>query len=184
MTTTATTRHAFLRRLAGAAALNAGIYEEVEADRTATTQAVAVVLLSSVAAGLGARGIGGNAAGNVAFFAVLALMAWATWALVAYEIGTRILPEAQTHTDVGELLRTLGFAAAPGLLCVLGLIPHAAAPAFAMASAWMFVTSIVAIRQALDFTSTARAIAVSALGWVLALVIGGAAGFFFGPHVS
>src|SRR5205807_2259490 len=101
-------------------ALDAAIYEEVEADPTAGVQAGAVVVLSSLAAGIGARGFAQNSLPNIAFITVASLMAWACWALVTYQIGGRIMPEPETAVDVGELLRTIGFAAAPGLLRVFG----------------------------------------------------------------
>src|SRR5205823_2451248 len=121
MATTMT--NTFLQRLIGAAALDAAIYEEVEADQTATTQALAVVVLSSLAAGIGARGLGEYTIATVAFFSMVALLAWAAWALVVFEIGTRLLPEADTRSDVGELLRTIGFSTTPGLMRVLGVLP-------------------------------------------------------------
>lgn len=114
-------RRTSLRRdvaAAGAATLDVAIYEDVEADRCATTQALAIVVASSLAAGLGARGIGGSNPANVAFFTVVALMAWAAWAVVTYQVGVRILPGPQTHADVGELLRTIGFATTSGA------VPH------------------------------------------------------------
>src|SRR5213075_3200887 len=93
-TTTTVPSNTFLQRLIGAAALDAAIYEEVEADRTATGQAMAIVVLSSIAAGIGARGFGSSFS-SVAFFGVVALMTWATWALVMFEIGGRLMPEPQ-----------------------------------------------------------------------------------------
>ena len=123
MTTAATTSNTFLQRLIGAAALDSAIYEEVEADTGATGQALVVVVLSSLAAGFGARGLGGTAAENIFLISIVALIAWAAWALLTYEIGARLLPEPQTVVDVGELLRTIGFAATPGLLRVFGIIP-------------------------------------------------------------
>jgi hypothetical protein len=104
----------FLQRLVGAAALDAAIYEEVEADGRATIQAVATVLLSSVAAGIGAVGFGGSAVANIVFVSVVAFLAWVTWAVVVLEIGVRLIPQPNTRSSVGELLRTIGFAT-PGL---------------------------------------------------------------------
>ena len=174
----------YTQRLIGAAALDAAIYEEVEADRGATGQACAVVLLSSVAAGVGARGLGGGSPSNIAFISVVALLAWAAWALLTYEIGARLLPEPQTSADVGELLRTIGFATAPGMLRVFGILPGVTIPVFAITAVWMLAAMIVAVRQALDYTSTARAIAVCVLGWALALVMAVGIGLVFGPKVS
>jgi hypothetical protein len=184
LTTSTRKRSTFLQRLIGAVALRAATYEEVEADRRATGQAVAVVLLSSVAAGLGARGFGASSAVDIAFFGAVALMAWVAWAFVVYEIGARILPGSQTRADVGELLRTTGFATAPGLLRIVGVLPGMTIPSFAVAALWMLLAMIIAVRQALDYTSTRRAIAVCLFGWVLAMTFAVLFGLFFGPHVS
>src|SRR5690348_1441759 len=113
---TVTASNTFLQRLIGAAALDAAIYEEVEADRSATTQAFIVVVLSSLAAGVGGRGFGAASVANMFFISIVALLFWAAWALVTFEVGFRLLPQPQTRSDVGELLRTTGFASAPGLL--------------------------------------------------------------------
>jgi hypothetical protein len=174
----------FLQRLVGAATLRVATYEEVEADRGATSQAVAVVVLSSVAAGLGARGFGGSNPASVALFSAIALVAWAAWAAVTYHVGVRILPGPQTEATMGQLLRTIGFATAPGLFRILGLLPGLTVPVFAITAVWMLLAMIVAVRQALDYTSTGRAVAVCGLGWTLATVIAVVLGFFFGPRVS
>ena len=86
---TRTATNSFLQRLIGAAALDAAIYEEVEADPSAMSQALAVVVLSSLAAGIGTGGIGGTSIGNIGFISVAALIAWAAWALITFEIGKR-----------------------------------------------------------------------------------------------
>jgi hypothetical protein len=175
----------FLQRFVGAAALDAAIYEEVEADERATIQAAAMVLLSSAAAGVGAVGYGGGRIlPNVVFVSIVALLAWAAWALVIFEIGVRIMPQPQTQSNVGELLRTIGFATAPGCLRVLGVLPGVTIPVFAVTAIWMLAAMVVAVRQALDYDSTARAIAVCALGWVLATAIAIALGLAFGPALS
>ncbi len=176
----------FVRRLAGAAMLDAGTYEEVEADRTATAQALAVVVFSSLAAGIGAKGMNGGAS-TLAFFAsasVIALLTWAAWALLTYQIGVKLMPETETRSDVGELMRTIGFSAAPGMLRIFGIVPGAALAAFAITAVWMLAAMIVAVRQALDYKSTARAIAVCGLGWVLVVAIAVGLGLVFGPTVS
>jgi len=177
------TRNTFVQRLLGAVSLDAAIYEEVEADVGATGQALTVVLLSSLASGFGARGLGGASAGNIAFIVVLSLVAWAAWALLTMQIGGRLMPEPQTRVDVGELLRTLGFASAPGLLRVFGILPGVTIPAFIVTAIWMLATMIVAVRQALDYTSTGRAIAVCLVGWILAIVLAVGVGVLFGPTV-
>src|SRR5438874_1755701 len=101
----------FAHRLIGAAVFDTVTYEEVEADRAATIQAFAVVVLSSVATGIGATGFGNSAYSNVLVFSTVSLIGWAAWAVVTFEIGGRLWPEPQTRVDVTELLRTIGFAA-------------------------------------------------------------------------
>jgi hypothetical protein len=177
-------KNTFLQRVIGALALDVAIYEEVEGDRGATMQAFTVVLLSSFAAGIGARGFAENTVSNIAFISIISLLAWAAWALLTFEIGGRLMPEPQTRVDVGELLRTIGFAATPGMLRALGAMPRATMPVFVITSIWMLLAMIVAVRQALDYRSTPRAVAVCVLGWLLALVFAVGLGLVFGPSVS
>ncbi len=155
----------FFDRIIRASKLDAALYEEVEADRSAIKQAFAVIVLSSVAAGVGTireGGIPGMAIGTVA-----ALVGWLFWAFLTFIIGTRLLPERQTQSTYGELLRTIGFSSSPGLIRVLGFIPGLGALIFIAASLWMLVAMIIAVRQALDYTSTLRAVGVVIVGWLI-----------------
>ena len=174
----------FSTRLIGALAIDPITYEEVEGDPSATWQALLVVLMSSAAAGIGATGWGTGSVRGVLFISGLALVAWATWALITFEIGTRLMPERTTHADLGQLLRTIGFSAAPGILRIFGVVPGATWPAFAITAVWMLIAMVVAVRQALDYQSTLRAVAVCALGWALSIGIAVAAQMLFGPTVS
>src|SRR4029079_10502194 len=134
----------FLYRLIGAALLDPATYEDVEADPTATPQALAVVVFSSLAAAIGANGMNGGAA-TLTFFAtasVIALLTWAAWALIIFEIGSRLLPTRETQVDPGELWRTRGFAATPGLFQAFGALPAARAPVFVLAIVWTVVASV------------------------------------------
>jgi hypothetical protein len=121
---------------------------------------------------------------NILFVTIIAVLAWAAWALVTLQIGGRLLPEPQTSVDIGELLRTIGFATAPGMIRVFGVLPAATKPAFVIAAVWMFVAMIVGVRQALDYKSTGRAVAVCFLGWILSLALSAALGLLFVPAVS
>src|SRR5438067_1562500 len=141
-TTTAT--NSFLMRIIGAAALDVAVYEEVEADHSANAQALAVVVLSSLAAGIGAAGRDGMSIVSAFWVVGISLALWCAWAVVTFQIGAHILPEPQTRVDVGELMRTIGFSAAPGLLQVFGVIQGVAIPAFAISSVWMLCAMIVA----------------------------------------
>lgn len=181
---TTTARNSMTQRVIGALALDAAIYEEVEADPAATAQALWIVVLSSVAAGIGSRGLGGTTLPAVVFITIVSLLLWAAWALLVFQIGVRVLPEAGTRSDVGELLRTIGFSAAPGLLRVLGIMSAATIPVFVVTALWMLAAMIVAVRQALDYRSTGRAIAVCVLGWLLSVTMAGVIGLFFGPALQ
>lgn len=165
----------FRQRAIGAAKLDIAVFEEIEADRHATRQALVVVVLSSAAAGVGLSSSVYDA--PVLTRVVLALLLWLFWAALTYAIGLYLLPEPQTQTDVGELLRTIGFAASPGTLRVFGFIPGVGPALYGVATVWMLVAMIIAVRQALDYKSTARAVVVCLIAWVVAVamaaVIGG-----------
>jgi hypothetical protein len=181
---TAIVRHTYLQRVIGAAMLDRAIYEDVEADRTATLQAGATVILSSVAAGVGVRELGAHTLPTVTFVSAIALATWALWALITFRIGVKVMPEPQTRSSLGELLRTIGFATAPGFLRVLGVVPGVTIPVFAVTTIWMLAAMLVAVRQALDYRTTARAVGVCVVGWVLAIAIAIVLGFVFGPTLA
>jgi hypothetical protein len=170
----------FLTRITGAALLNAAVYEDIEADRSATRQAVYVVALSSLAAGFGAMGPLVSFRSLVTF-SLIALALWVVWAILTLQIGTRLLPAPRTQADAGQLLRTIGFATAPGLLRVVGVIPGTTTVVFAVTAVWMLMAMIVAVRQALDYDNTARAFAVCVVGWLLSVGMAIAIGVIASP---
>jgi hypothetical protein len=159
----------FSNRIIRAAKLDVDLYEEVEADKSALGQAMGVVILSSIAAGIGS--ITRTGLLGMLVVVVVALIGWYIWAYLTYFIGTKLLPEPQTKADHGELLRTIGFSSSPGLIRVLGIIPGLQGIVFPIAAVWMLVAMIIAVRQALDYTSTLRAIGVCAIGWVIQIAI-------------
>lgn len=161
--------NSFKDRIIRAAKLDVNLYEEVEADKGAMGQAMGIVVLSSVAAGIGAIGQGGL--GGLLTGTIMALIGWYIWAYLTYFIGTKILPEPQTKADHGELLRTIGFSSSPGLIRVLGIIPGLGSVIFLAASIWMLVAMVIAVRQALDYKSTLRAVGVCVIGWIIQTLI-------------
>lgn len=152
-------------RMIRASKLDVDLYNEVEADQGAMRQAMVVVILSSAAAGIGNFGQGGL--GGMLIGMVVAIVGWCIWAYMTYFIGTRLLPEPQTKADHGELLRTIGFSSSPGLIRVLGIIPGLAEIVFLVASIWMLTAMVIAVRQALDYVSTWRAVGVCVIGWIV-----------------
>jgi hypothetical protein len=156
----------FAQRMIGAARLDRDIYEEVEADRDATGQAVGVVTLVAVATGLGVgAGFRGLLAGTVT-----SLLVWVLWAALIYWTGTKLLPEPATSADWGQVARTVGFAGSPGVLRVIGIVPVVGELVFFVTAIWMLITTVMAIRQALDYTSWGRAIGVCLIGWIVQVV--------------
>ena len=159
-------------RMIRAARLDPSLYDDVAADERAQFQALAVVLLSSLATGI-AFGQGDLAAiGQGMLFAVLG---WYITAYLAFFIGTRLLPERSPETPTATggapappgrgpagLLRAVGFASAPGMVRLLGVIPDLLASAMVITTLWMICATVIAIRQGLGFQSTARAAGVYA----------------------
>ena len=148
----------------GAAMLRTETYEEVEADRSGTPQAMVVVLLVALATGIGNLGSGtvlGLVVGIVA-----AIAGWGLWAWITYFVGTTIFKTPETQANWGQLARTLGYAQSPGLLKIFVVIPAIGPLVFAIASIWQLVAMVIAIRQALDYTSTLRAIGVAIVGFI------------------
>lgn len=158
-----TEQRSFVDRLIGAARLDGSVYEEVEHDRDATGQAAMVVVAGAIAAGL--AGLGANGVTGLVLGVVLGLVSWAVYAWLTYFIGTRLLAGAQTSADWGELARTLGFASAPRILLVIGVVSVVSGLVTAIVGIWLLVTTVVAVRAALDI-GTGRAIAVALIGWI------------------
>ena len=161
----------FAYRILGAAVLDRSVLEGIEHDPAATRQAALVIIGSAVAAGVGASGWNGPSPVVLLGVAGLALVTWVAWAAIILHIGGRSLPEAGTHVDLGQLLRTIGFAASPGFLQVFACLPGMTTAVFVASWVWMLAAMTVAVRQALDFRSMRRAVAVCglALGLVLAM---------------
>ncbi|HSC34329.1 MAG TPA: YIP1 family protein [Thermodesulfobacteriota bacterium] len=156
-------------RMLRASKLDVNLYEEVEADKGSMGQAATVVVLSSVAAGVGSLGVFGIK--GLIFTTIGALVGWLIWAYLTFIIGTKLLPEPGTKADLGEMLRTIGFSSSPGVLRILGIIPVAGPIISFVAGIWMLVAMIIAVRQALDYKSTWRAVGVCLIGFIIYFVI-------------
>lgn len=152
----------WVERMIGAAMLDPSVYEEVEADRNATAQAAAVVGIVAACAAIGNYAHGGQwMLGAV----VSAFISWLLWSALTYFIGTRLFGGT---ADMGEMLRTLGFAQSPGILAMI--IPFLGRLVVLAVGIWQLVTAVVAIRQALDF-DTGKAIATAVISWIVVVVV-------------
>jgi hypothetical protein len=153
-----------IKRIIGAARLDADTYEHVEADSKTRAGAVFVVVTASIAASIG---IGVTDPAGILGVTVGAIATWIVWVGLTYVIGTRLLPESETHATIGELMRTTGFSAAPGILRIFGFLPTIGTAIFFCVTIWMLFAFIVAFRQALDYAGSTRAILVCVLGWLI-----------------
>jgi hypothetical protein len=159
----------FTQRVKGVLILDARTFEDIEADTTANTQALLVVIAGSLAAGLGAGvrlGFGGLLRETLG-----GLIGWVMWAAVTWFIGAKLLPEPQTRTNMGELLRVIGYAYAPNLFAFFAFVPLLDVIVGTVVAFWLLAATIVAVRQALDYVSTLRAAAVVLIGWLIFVVI-------------
>lgn len=160
-------------RMQGAALLKIDVYEEVEHDTTATPQAAGVVGIVAVASAIGALNMGlGGLFSNL----IGAYVAWLAFSAVTFLIGDKLFKGTATW---GELLRTLGFAQAPGVLLIFAIIPFLGALVALVVWIWLLVAGIVAIRQALDF-DTGKAILTAVLGWFSMILVKALLGLVFG----
>lgn len=173
----------FAQRLFGAMRLDAATYERIEADRAATGQAVLVVVAFAVAAGVGLTWPTLEPRGLLVAIAA-ALVGWLSWAAVVYYLGVFVFPAPETRGDLDQIARTIGFSAAPGLFAVLLAVPVVRQVVLVGLAVWMLAAMVVAVRQALDFTHTIRAVGVCAAGWALVVLFALILGTVFGSTVS
>ena len=154
----------FLNRVFRAIKIDIDLYEEVEKDKSATLQAGIVVVLSSLAAGVGALQIG---ASNFLLAPVISLLMWYILALIIYFVGVKLFGGSKTKTNHGEILRTIGFSSAPGLIRVFGVTPDLMKVTFIGSQFWMLACMVVAVRSALDYDSLWKAFGVVVVSWLV-----------------
>ena len=178
MSNNAAKPQSLFNKMLRAAQLDINLYEEVEADKRANLQAFTVVILVSLASGLGTAiaGILSREDDPIWFLWGLligigvSILGWLMWALVTYAIGVTIFKGPETEADYGQLLRTIGFSTTPGALRFFSFIPFIGGVIAFVASVWALIAGVIAVRQALDF-STWRAIGTCIVGWVLYMLV-------------
>jgi hypothetical protein len=156
-------------RIVGALQLKPATFEEVENDATATSQAAMIVVAAAVSRGLA----------NFRFFGVtwfvasicMALVAWAIGSWVLLMVGTKIMPGKNTQADLGQMLRVMGFASAPGLFGIISVIPFLGILVALVLGLWSIAASVIGVRQALDYDDTVKAIIVCVIAWVIMFVV-------------
>ena len=148
----------FVNRIIRACKLDVSLYEEVEADKAATLQAAIVVMLSIIALGVGTFFTYGSF--NVLIPTLAALAGWFITSLLIYFVGAKLFPEENTQSNLGELLRTIGFSYSPGLIRVFGFNQDLLVLTFYGSGIWSLIAMVIAVRQALDYKSSWRAVGV------------------------
>ncbi len=166
-----------IQRMIGAARLNVHTFEEVEADPKATTQALIVVIIVSLASAIGAvlatmiaGGGVGKLVSSVIFGVVRGVGFWAVWAFLTYILGTTLFKTAETHANWGELARTTGFAQSPGVFQALFFIPKVGPIIVLISSIWQVVAMVIGVRQALDYKDTLRAVGVVVVSFLIVAI--------------
>ena len=154
-----------ISRMLRASMLDAHLYEEVESDSSAIVQAVLIVVVVAVARGVATLSVTDNILG-IAFGIIAGLLSWAVWAFITYMVGTKLLKTGDTESSWGELARVTGFAQSPGILFLIAVVPVVGTWILPVVSLWQLAAMVVGIRQALDYTSTFRAIGVVLIGFV------------------
>ena len=174
----------FFQRFVGALVLDASIYEDIEADRRANLQSMLVVLAVTAAGGIAGMGMELVRFRGFATGAVVALGGWLVWVSIITTLGTTTFAEPQTRANARELLRTLGYASAPGVFLAFAAMRSAAPLVFLIVSVWMIAAAVIAVRQALDYRSTNRALAVCVVAWLVSAAFIVLIGLFTSQRVS
>lgn len=154
-----------LERIIGVLKLDVNTYEEIEADESALTEAIIVVSIVAVIGGLIGGGIsaalGGSFVGSFLSTLLNAYIGWVVWAAVTYFVGTQFFGGQAT---MGEMLRVLGYAQAPGILRIIPVCGSF------VGWLWSIATGFIAIRQGLDVDNT-KALLTIVIGWVAVFVV-------------
>lgn len=157
-------------RMIRAAKLDQSLYEEVARDESTMGEALTIVVIASAASGIGM-----SLAGPLGLIggAIAAVISWFVWAWLAFFVGTTVVPDKGTNTNLTGVLRVTGYASAPGVISILGLIPLLGPLAALAASLWMLAAFVVAIRVVMNFETTGKAVMVCVIGWLVKMLIGG-----------
>lgn len=174
----------FLRRFFGALVFDPAAFEEIESNRASLLHAMIVVALAAGAGGAAAMGLGLTGVPGLLIGVATVLGAWLVWITVVAVIGTITFAEPETHSSFSELVRTLGFAMAPGVFIAFAAMRAVAPIVIALVVGWSAGLTVLAMRQALDYRSTTRAVIVSIVGWLLAIGVIGTLLFMFSETVS
>jgi hypothetical protein len=167
----------FGERVVGAMSLKASTFQEIEHDTTAMGQAAGVIVLAAVSTGIGNVYYGGVS--GIVSGIIMSLIGYAVWALVVWLVGTKVMADPATKADFPETFRTIAFAAAPGVLGIVTIIPILGWLLLFGLWLWQIAAMVVAVREVLDYTDTIKAVIVVVIGWLIQLVVIAILGMMF-----
>ena len=159
-------------RIVGAMRLDPNTFEDIERDTTAMGQAIGVVALAAISAGIGNIWYGGfrGIVGRI----IASLIGYVLWTVLVWLVGTKLMPDPETKADLPETFRVIAFAAAPGVLGFITIIPLLGWLLMFLLWLWMIAAMVVAVRQVLDYRDTVKAVVVVAIGFVIQWVVSAA----------
>jgi Yip1 domain len=159
----------FGERVVGAMKLDANTFEEIERDPSAIGQAAGVIVLAAVSTALG--WVYYNGLSGILSTALMSLIGYAVWAVIIWLVGTKVMPDPATKADFPETFRTIGFAASPGILGIVTIIPVLGWILWLLLWLWQVVAMVVAVRQVLDYSTTGKAAIVVVIGFLVNIAI-------------
>lgn len=170
----------FGQRVIGAATLDANTFEDIERDPTAMGQAIGVIALASAASGIANIWYGGIT--GIVLGIVMSLIGYTVWAVAVWLIGTKMMPDPATKADFPETFRVVAFAAGPGVLAIITIIPILGwllmFLVYPIIWLWSMAIMVVAVRQVLDYTETFKAVIVVLIGFVGFVIVWGTFAMF------
>jgi hypothetical protein len=161
----------FGERVVGAMKLDTRAFEEVERDPTAMGQAAGVIVLAAVSAGIGNLYYGGLS--GIVWGVIINLISYLAWAAIVWVVGTKVMPDPATNADFPETFRVIAFAAAPGVLSIVTIIPLLGWLLMLVIWFWMIAAMVVAVKEVLDYSTLGKAIVVVIIGFIVNLIVSG-----------
>jgi len=143
-------------------------------------QAFWVVVLAALSQGIGALQAPSIPALLVALFglSLVGILGWVVGTAVIWVIGVKLM---QCTSDFAELMRTIGFASAPKILMMFGVLPLGPGNwvLAAAVSVLSIAATVIAVRQALDI-SMRHSVVVCVIAMLVGLAFAVALGTILG----
>ncbi len=156
--------------------LDFAVFKEIESDPQATTEAAIIVVVTTLLSALGPAVFADNVVTSFISSVVSGIVGWVVWSVVTYFIGMSVFGGKGT---LEGMLRVIGYASAPNILGVFGVIPCLGwIAAFA---GWLLalVAGMLAVSEGLDL-SLGAAIGVVVIGWIAMVIVRAVIGIMFG----